>query len=132
MRTRLGSAVLAVLAGLLLCAAGGLTLLAGSEADWHRLIAVGGYGVAVGALLVAGYGLAATAPVWLRVIVSVGLPLLAVSVWQAVTDAIDRHAGGWHGPATAHLAAGVLLLVFGLVESRRAAAVSSGYQPTHR
>jgi hypothetical protein len=132
MRTRLGAAVLGILAGALLIAGGGLAFLDHEEADWHRLIAVGGYAVAVGALLLLGYGLVGTAPVWLRLIVSVGLPLLAVSVWQVVAEAIDQRIDGWRGPATIHLSAGVVVGVFGLLAARGQGDRDRGYRPTHR
>lgn len=131
MRTRLGAAVLGILAGVLLCTGGGFAFLAREEAEWQRLVAVGGYAVGAGALLLVGYGLAASAPVWLRLIVSVGLPLLAASVWQLVADEIDRRVDGWRGPASIHLAAGLLLLLFGLFSARGVGESERGYQPTH-
>lgn len=132
MRTRLGAAVLGVLAGAMLAVGGGLALLAREESDWQRLLSIAGYAVGVCALLLLGYGLVATAPFWLRLIVSVGLPLLAASVWQLVDDEIGKRADGWRGPATSHLAAGLLLLVFGLIAARGASEQERGYQPTHR
>ncbi|MBO9521783.1 MAG: hypothetical protein J7518_09620 [Nocardioidaceae bacterium] len=132
MHTRLGAAVLGLLAGLMLTAGGGLSFLAGERSDWYRLLAVAGYAVALGALLLVGYGLAGTAPVWLRLVVSAGLPLLAFSVWQLVADEIDRRADTWRGPASAYLAAGLLMLLLGLLMARRAAPEEGRYQPTHR
>jgi hypothetical protein len=131
MRTRLGAAVLALTGGLLLVLAGAMAFMADGQEDWHRLAAAGGYGVAIGALVLVGYGMVAGAPVWLRLIVSVGLPLLAVSVWQLVVDAIESGVDGWKGPATARLAAGVLMLLVGvilLVSGREEPAPSSGHR----
>jgi hypothetical protein len=139
MRARLGAAVLGVLAGLMLGAGGGLAFLAHGQEEWHRLLSIAGYGVAVGALAVLGYSLAATAPVWLRLIVSVGFPLLAATVWQVVAEETDRRVDGWKAPASEHLAAGLVLLVVGLVlarsaESEHVAATraASGHRGRHR
>lgn len=124
--------MLGLLAGLMLIAGGGLTFLAREESDPYRFLGVGGYAVAVGALLLIGYGLAGTAPVWLRLIVCVGLPLLAFSVWQLVTEEIDDHAEGWRGPASAHLIAGIVTLTVGLLLARGATSDEDAYHPTHR
>lgn len=132
MRTRLGAAVLGLLAGLMLTAGGGLAFLAREQSEGHRLVSVAGYAVALGALLLVGYGLAGTAPVWLRLIVCAGLPLLTASVWQVVADEIDRRAEGWHGPATAHLSAGLILLAAGLVLARGSLDEEYVHQPTRR
>jgi len=132
MRTRLGAAVLGVLAGVLLVVGGGLSFLSGEQQEWHRWIATAGYAAAVAALVLVGYGMVAAAPVWLRLIVSVGLPLLAVTLWQVVLDAIDRAANGWHAEAAGDLAAGGLALVVGLLALRSSLPEPSGYRPTHR
>lgn len=130
MRTRLGAAVLGVLAGLLLVVGGGMSFLDERQQEWHRLTSIGGYAVAVGALALLGYGLVATAPVWLRLVVSAGFPLLGWAVWQTVTDALEGRLDGWRAPATAHVSAGVLLVVSGLYVARRAE--RSAYRPAHR
>ena len=130
MRTRLGAAVLGVLAGLLLSVGGGMAFLDEGQREWHRLISIGGYSVAVAALALLGYGLVATAPVWLRLIVSAGLPLLGLAVWQTVADAFEGRLDGWKAPASTHLSAGVLLVVLGLLLAR--GAERRTYRPSHR
>ncbi|MGO4255591.1 hypothetical protein [Marmoricola sp. RAF53] len=132
MRTRLGAAVLGVLAGVLLVVGGGLPFLSGEQQEWHRWIATGGYAAAVAALVLVGYGMVAAAPLWLRLIVSIGLPLLAVTLWQVVLDVIDRAAAGWHAEAAGDLAAGGVALVVGLLALGGSLPEPSGYRPTHR
>src|SRR4051812_25881249 len=102
MSPRVVAALLGALAGLLLCAAGGLSFLAREYADLHRTLAVTGYAVTLAALLVTGYALVAHAPFWLRIIVSIAFPLLMASVWQVVDQAIDDRVDGWKAAAATH------------------------------
>jgi hypothetical protein len=133
MSPRALAAAVGLLGGLLLAGAGGLPFLAHDAADWHGTLAMAGYAAVVAALCVTGYGLVATAPVWLRLIVSVALPLLMASVWQVVDQAIHDRVDGWKGAATVHLLAGVIGLVAALVAFRRTASDHDhGYEPTHR
>lgn len=132
MTPRVLAAVLGVVGGLLLGAAGGLSFLAHKSPGWHGSLAVAGYAVIVAALLVMGYTLVAHAPVWLRIIVSVAFPLLMASVWQVVDQAIDDRVDGWKAAATTHLVGGVIVLVVALVALRRpAGARPDAYEPTH-
>lgn len=133
MSPRLLAALLGSLGGLLLGAAGGLSFLARESPDWHGTLAIAGYAVTLLALVVVGYGLVASAPVWLRIIVSVAFPLLIASVWQVVDQAVDDRVDGWKGPASVHLAAAAIVLVVALFGfRRRPGAQAHGYEPTHR
>ena len=133
MSPRLLAALLGALGGLLLAAAGGLSFLAREAPDWHGTLAVAGYAVTVAALCVTGYTLVTQAPPWLKIIVSVGFPLLIASVWQVADQAIHDHADGWKGAATSHLLAGVVVLAVALFGLRRPAADRAGaYAPTHQ
>lgn len=123
--------LLGALAGVLLAAAGGLAFLAHESRDLHGMLAVAGYAAAIGAMCAMGYALVAHAPVWLRLIVSVALPLLMASVWQVVDQAIDDRVDGWKAAASTHLAAGVVLIVAVLVGSRLSRAAEDTYAPTH-
>jgi hypothetical protein len=132
MTPRVLAALLAVLGGVLLVVAGGLAFLAQESRGWHGAMAVVGYAATLAALALMGYGLVERAPVWLRIIVSVAVPLLLASVWQVVDQAIDDRFAGWKGPAFSHLLAGAIVLVTGLVALRRGTADrASGYAPTH-
>lgn len=133
MSPRLLAALLGSLGGLLLGAAGGLSFLARESPDWHGTLAIAGYAATLLALVVVGYGLVASAPVWLRIIVSVAFPLLMASVWQVVDQAVDDRVDSWKGPASVHLAAAALVLVVALLGFRRPPREEApGYKPSHR
>jgi hypothetical protein len=134
MSTRLGAAVLGVLGGLLLAVGGGLSYLTGQEPEWHRLMAVAGYTIAVWALVLLGYGVAPRAPVWLRLLVAVALPLLGVSLWQVIDQAIHDAGSGWRANAASWLLAGILVLVISVLSGRAASQPRGvhGYRPLHR
>ncbi|HEX2893123.1 MAG TPA: hypothetical protein VHO29_03870 [Marmoricola sp.] len=132
MTPRLLAAAAGALGGLLLAIAGGSSFLARESAGWHDALAFVGYAAIVAALSIIGYGLVAQAPVWLRAIVSVAVPLLGASVWQVVAQTIDDRVDGWKGPATTHLLGGLVALVVALVAFRRADRDrAGGYAPTH-
>ena len=133
MTPRLLAAALGGAGGLLLVVAGGLSFLAHDSSGWRGAVAVLGYAATVAALVLVGYGLVSQAPVWLRAIVSVAFPLLIASVWQVVDQAFDDGIGGWKGPATSHLVAGVIVLAAALVGFRWAGGDRArSYEPTHR
>ena len=133
MTPKLLAALLGGIGGLILGAAGGLSFLARESLDWHGTLTFTGYAVTVAALLVTGYGLVASAPVWLRTIVSVAFPLFIASVWQVIDQAIDDRIHGWKGPASVHLLAGVIVMAIALLGFRRLAGGGNrGYQPSHR
>ena len=132
MTPRALAALLGLVGGLLLVGAGGLSFLAGRSPGWHGAIAVVGYAGLVASLCLFGYGLVARAPAWLRIIVSVAVPLLLASVWQVVDQAIDDRADGWKGAAGTHLLGGVLAVIVALVAFRRTApARAERHAPTH-
>jgi hypothetical protein len=118
-RPRLWTVALGLLGGALLVVAGGLSFLAHRQEDLHDTLGRGGYALAVLALVIAGYAMVAHAPVWLRLIVMVGLPLLVASVWQLVDQEVDRRIDGWHAPAAMHLGAGLVAVVVALVTAAR-------------
>jgi hypothetical protein len=133
MTPRLLAAGIAALGGLLLAAAGGLSFLAHGSRPWHGTLAVSGYAATAAALLVVGYSLVARAPMWLRLIVSVALPLLTASVWQVVDQAVHDRVDGWKAASTTHLLGGLVVLVVALVGLRGAGAEREDvYAPTHR
>lgn len=70
--------------------------------------------VLVVALAAGGYALVATAPVWLRGVVSVATVLLILMLWQLVTEALDSD---WM-TALAGGASAVLLGLYGFGRSR--------------
>jgi hypothetical protein len=132
MSPRVIAVLLGSLGGVLLAAAGGLTFLAHETRDWHGTLAVAGYAVTLAALAAMGYGLVTHAPVWLRLIVLVAVPLLSATVWQVVDQAIDDRVDGWKGAASTHLLGGILVLVAVLVAFRRTSRNRpDAYAPTH-
>jgi len=134
MSTRLGAAVLGALGGILLAASGGLSYLAGQEPESFRLLAVAGYTIALWALVLVGYGVAPRAPVWLRLVVAVAVPVLGASVWQVVDQAIHDAGNGWRANAASWVLAGILVLLLAVLTGRTAThqAGVHGYQATHR
>ena len=137
MSPRLLAASLGALAGLLLVIAGVAAFAVGGSRGWLDVLAVAGYVVAVAALAATGYGIVAHAPVWLRIVVSVALPLLGATVWQVVDQGIDDSTDGWKGEATTHLLGGVIALAVSLaplamlvIRGRRAGG-DDHYAPTH-
>ena len=134
MSTRLGAAVLGALGGVLLAAGGGLSYLTGQEPEWHRLLAVAGYTIALWALVLLGYGVAPRAPVWLRLVVAMAVPVLGASVWQVVDQAIHDAGSGWRADAASWALAGVAALVVAALTARTATQEHGlhGYRPTHR
>jgi hypothetical protein len=133
MTPRVLAALLAAVGGLLLGVAGGLSFLARESNGLYDGLAVAGYAVTLGALVVMGYGLVAHAPVWLRLIVSVAYPLLIASVWQVVDQTFDDRVDGWKAAASTHLLGGVIVLTAALLGFRRPAGDHEDrYEPTHR
>lgn len=90
---------------------GGLVWIAAAAISWgddelQQPLYVAGLVLLVVAFACLGYALVATAPVWLRGVVTVATPLLAVMVWLILRDSVSAD----------HVAAvvgGVLLLVGG-------------------
>ena len=132
MSSRLVAALLGIVGGLVLTAAGGLSFLMRESPAWQDSAAIAGYSVTILALVAMGYALASQAPVWLRIIVSVAYPLLIASVWQVVDQAVDDRMDGWKGPATVHLLGGVIVVIAALLGFRRSGRNrADSYAPTH-
>jgi len=108
--------------------------MTGQEPEWHRLLAVAGYTIAVWALVLLGYGVAPRAPVWLRLLVSVAVPALGISIWQAVDQAIHDAGSGWRANAASWMLAGIAVLAIAVLTGRTATREhgAHGYRPTHR
>ncbi len=133
MTPRVLAAGLAALGGVLLAAAGGLAFLAHGSRSWHADLAVVGYAVTAAALCVTGYSLVSRAPVWLRIIVSIALPLLTASVWQVVDQVVHDQVAGWKAASATHLLGGLVVLVVALLGLRGAGSEHEDvYAPTHR
>lgn len=94
----------------------------GAGADLAGYAYLGGLVALVVSLAAAGYLLAEKAPVWLRAVVAIGVPLLVLAVWQAVQGGVRAVAPseGWLRDEAAVLAGGVLAVLLGLVGLRRA------------
>jgi hypothetical protein len=113
------ASVTAIVGGLCWLARFVLVSAGGSGSGLPTLLHWGGTALLVLALLASGYALVATAPVWLRLVVSVAETLLVLAVWQVVE-------AGLGSSRLASLVGGVLALAagaFGLVRARRAAPV---------
>jgi hypothetical protein len=82
---------------------------------------LGGLVLLVTALAAAGYRLVETAPVWLRAVVTVAVPLLVLAVWELVRDGLQavNPAEGWLRAELPALLGGSLAVVLGLWGVRR-------------
>ncbi len=96
-------AVAAVLGGLLWIVAGALGW--GDDA-LNQGLYVAGLALLVAAFAALGYALVATAPVWLRVVVTIATPALGLMVWLILRDSVPSEY-------VAAVTGGVLLLVGG-------------------
>lgn len=100
--SRLGS-IAAVLGGVAWVAA---ALLAWGEDELHQALYLAGFALLVAAFASMGYALVATAPVWLRAVVTLATPALGAMVWLILKDAIPQ-------VYVAAVVGGVLLVVGG-------------------
>ena len=73
------------------------------------------------ALAAAGYALVATAPIWLRGVVSVALPVMVTMVWQLVDDLIKAiyTEDNWLQDELNIILAAVIAVALGLWKVRR-------------
>jgi hypothetical protein len=96
---------------------GGLAWVVSAVLGWgedpEQVSYLVGLALLVVALAAAGYSLVATAPVWLRAVVTLATPALGLSVWLVVLDGV---AAGY----VAVVLAGVVLLVGGGIGMGRA------------
>jgi hypothetical protein len=84
------------------------------------------------ALAAGGYALVATAPIWLRAVVSVALPLLVLMVWQlfdGVVKALYTEDNWLRGELNVLLAA-VVAVVLGLLGLQRARGANAPARPS--
>lgn len=100
--SRLGS-IAAVLGGAAWIAA---ALLAWGEDELGQVLHLVGFVLLVAAFAALGYALVATAPVWLRAVVTTATPALGAMVWLILQDAIPQ-------AYVAAVVGGVLLAVGG-------------------
>lgn len=113
----------------------GLVWLSGGDGGGlANLMYVLGFAAFAVALAAAGYTLVEKAPVWLRAVVAVATPLLVLMVWLMLDPAIKALYPGdsWFNEEVSDLAAGVVALVLGLWEQRRAAAMAPPDPPGAR
>lgn len=113
--SRLGS-VAAILGGLVWIAA---AVLAWGEDAVGSVLHVVGFALLVVAFATMGYALVATAPLWLRAVVTVATPALGAMLWLTLRDAVDE-------PYVAVMVGGVLLLLGGGIGLGRAAPAGRG------
>lgn len=81
-----------------------------------------GLALLIAGLAAGGYALVATAPVWLRAIVSVATPLLGYSLWVIIRDSLGSDY-------LAVLVVGIALLVSGAIGLGRAKPVERADPP---
>lgn len=106
--------VLGIVAAALLAGAGVWVFVASRSAAPQRNVAIAGAVVLVVACALTGYALVRSAPVWLQIIPTVGLPLLVVAVGSALRPAIDSAVDGPRADGTAYLLAAVFALALGI------------------
>lgn len=115
--------------GALAALLGGLAWLAAAGLSWgddelNQPLYLGGLVLMVVAFVALGYALVATAPVWLRGVVSIATPLLGLMVWLILRDSLPSEY-------VAAAVGGVLLLVGGGIAlgRGRAEAPSANHRP---
>jgi hypothetical protein len=121
--SRIG-AVGAVLGGLVWIVA---AVLSWGDEDLNQSLYVAGLALLVLAFAALGYALVATAPVWLRAVVTIATPLLGVMVWLILRDSLPSDY-------LSAMVGGVLLLVGGgiaLGRSRGEAPPAKPEPPAH-
>ena len=122
--SRFGS-VVALLGGLVWVVA---AVLSWGDDELNQSLYVAGLVLLVLAFAALGYSLVATAPVWLRAVVSIATPLLGLMVWLILRDSLSSDY-------VAAVVGGVLLLVGGgiaLGRGGRAAPASGKPEPPAR
>jgi hypothetical protein len=67
------------------------------------------------ALAELGNSLVPTAPVWLRLVSSVGTLVLVAAVWQVITDGLQSAIDGYEGEAVARAVPAIAFFVLGMV-----------------
>jgi hypothetical protein len=89
--------------------------------EMARLAQLGGLVLLVSSLAAAGYLLVQTAPVWLRAVVTVAVPLLVLAVWEVVRSGLQAvyPSEGWLRDELPALVGGSLAILLGLWGLRR-------------
>jgi hypothetical protein len=108
-------AVAAVLGGLLWIVAGAL---AWGDDTINQPLYVAGLVLLLVAFLALGYALVATAPVWLRAVVTLATPALGLMVWLILRDSLSEYVASVTG--------GVLLLAGGGIALLRGRSATAG------
>ncbi len=108
----------------------GVAWLASTVLDWgaepQSTLYVVGLGLLVLSLASLGYALVATAPLWLRAVVTVATPALGYTVWLAVLDAVEANG------AVFVTGAGMLVVgATGLIRALRRGSPSRRERPVH-
>jgi hypothetical protein len=119
--SRLGS-VAALLGGLVWVAA---AVLSWGDAELNRGLYLAGLVLLVASFAALGYSLVATAPVWLRAVVTIATPLLGLMVWLILRDSIPADY-------VAAVVGGVLLFVGGGIALGRAGSAPAKPEPPAR
>lgn len=107
--SRLGS-IAAILGGVAWTVA---AVLAWGDDELDAALYLGGFGLLVVAFATLGYALVATAPLWLRAVVTLATPALGAMVWLILEDATPE-------AYVAAVVGGVLLIVGGAIGLSRA------------
>lgn len=116
--SRLGS-VAAVLGGAAWIVA---AVLAWGEDELGAALYLAGFALLLAAFAALGYALVATAPVWLRAVVTLATPALGAMVWLIIKDAISQEY-------VAAVVGGVLLAVGGGIGLSQAGAGAAERPP---
>ncbi len=109
-------AVAAVLGGLLWIVAGALGW---GDDVLNQSLYVAGLGLLVVAFAALGYALVASAPIWLRVVVTIATPALGLMVWLILRDSVPSEY-------VAAVSGGVLLLAGGGIALARSRTSTAG------
>lgn len=117
----------AVLGGIALGCASVVSFGSSEHTDASAVAALTTIGWVMGALALAamGYTLVATAPVWLRLIVVIAVPLVGAALRETIAEASAAQADGWKGDAMGYAIVAAILLVGAAV-----AAANLGRAPT--
>jgi hypothetical protein len=109
------ASVFAVPAGIVLAVAAELVLGQREVAGSAVVVTTVGAVLAGCALAELGHSLVPAAPVWLRLVSSVGTLLLVAAVWQVIIDGLQSAIGGYEGDAVARAVPAIGFFVVGMV-----------------
>jgi hypothetical protein len=106
---------LAVPAGIAFAVAAELVLGQRGVASSATVVTTIGAVLAGCALAELGHCLVPTAPVWLRLVSSVGTVVLVAAVWQVITDGLQSAINGYEGDAVVRAVPAIVFFVVGMV-----------------